>query len=105
LLQVGGPVLVALLLAVLLGGSQHHDEGNFLLVDHAPEVFGGGGEGALRCNEELIVVPNCRVYIIGVDVGVVNVLIALEESHARVLDCGKLGEGRETYRALNQSTG
>ena len=42
LLHVGWPVLIALLLAVLLGGSQHHNQRHFLLLYHAPEVFNGG---------------------------------------------------------------
>lgn len=54
-LDFHGPVLIALLLTVLFGGSQHHYQVDLIFYDHAPEVLSRGNEGALRCDEKLVV--------------------------------------------------
>jgi len=80
------PVLVALDLGMLLEVGEHDDERDALLVDHAPEVLNGGVEGALRRDEQLVVARDCRIYIVRIDVRVVDVFITLNQTHASMLE-------------------
>ena len=74
-------------LGVLLERREHHDERHALLVHRSPEIFDRRVQGALRRDEKLIIALNRRVDVVRIDVRVVDVFIALDESDPGVLDC------------------
>jgi len=71
---------------MLLQVRQHDDERNLFLVHHSPEVLNRGVEGALRGDKKLVVARHGRVDEVRIDVGIVDVLIALNQTYARVLN-------------------
>ena len=77
---------MALDFSVLLQCSEHHDERNALLVHHAPEIFDRSVQRPLRRNKQLVVPLDGCVDVICVDVRIIDVFIALYQSHPRVLD-------------------
>ncbi len=72
--------------SVLLEVGEHDDEGNAVLVHHSPKVLDGGLQGPLRCYEQLVVPTDRCVYVIGIDVGVVDVFVSLNQANSCVLD-------------------
>ena len=74
-------------LGVLLERREHHDKRHALLVDRSPEIFDRRVQGPLRRDEKLIIPLDRRVDVVRIDVRVVDVFIALDESDSGVLDC------------------
>lgn len=97
------PILVALLLAVFFSGSEHNDEIHMLLFDHSPKVLCSCDQRALRRNKQLVIPRHARVYIVCINVWIVNVLIPLEKTDARVFDYILLKVHIETYKVWAQS--
>ena len=74
-------------LGVLLKRGEHHNERYALLVNHSPEIFDRCVQGPLRRDKQLVVPLNRRVDVVRIDVRVVDVFIALDQSDPSVLDC------------------
>lgn len=77
---------MALNFGVLLEVREHHDQRHSLLVYHSPKVLNGDLQWALRCYEKLIVSRDGSVDVVCIDVAVVDVLVALDETHSCVLE-------------------
>ena len=77
---------MALDLRVLLEMGKHDDQWNFFLVNHTPEVLDCRLKRSLSGDKKLIVWTDRRINVIRVDVRVVDVLIALDQTNARVLN-------------------
>ena len=78
LLDLCRPVLMTLDFCMLLRMSQHYDERDSLLINHAPEVLYSWFKWTLSCYEELIITWRGSINIVGIDVWIVNVFVSLE---------------------------
>ena len=75
------PILVALDFSMLLGFGQVDDESCVFLKDHSPEVLLCLGKRALGSYESLVIDLGRRVDIVSIDIGVIDILITLNQAH------------------------